>query len=44
MLNRQMSVMSMRRVVVLYIEGYHQGLGDIKIKLFLQGSFPAKFQ
>lgn len=44
MLNRQMPVMSMQRVVVLSVEGYHQGLEDIKRKSFLQGSFPAKFQ
>jgi len=31
MLNRQMSAMSMQRVVALYVEGYHQGLEDIKI-------------
>lgn len=37
MLNRQMSVMSMQRIVVLYVEGYNQGLEDIR------GHFLKKF-
>lgn len=44
MLNRQMSVMSIQRVVVLYVEGYHKGMENIKIKTFFQESFPEKFQ
>lgn len=44
MLNRQMSVMSIQRVVVLYVEGYHKGMENIKMKTFFQESFPEKFQ
>lgn len=44
MLNRQMSVMSIKSIVVLYVEGYHKGLENIKIKIFFQESFPAEFQ
>lgn len=44
MLNRQMSVRSIRSVVVLYVEGYHKGLENIKRKIFFQESFPAKFK
>lgn len=36
MLNRQMSVISIQRVVVLYVEDYHKGLENIKIKIFFQ--------
>lgn len=36
MVNRQMSVMSIQRVVVLYAEGYHKGLENIKIEVFFQ--------
>lgn len=44
MLNRHISVMSIQRVVVLYVEVYHKGLENIKIKTFFQESFPEKFQ
>lgn len=44
MLSRQMSVVSIQRAAVLYIEGYLKGLENIKINFFFQESFPAKFQ